>query len=211
MNAASRLVLAVLSVVLLTGCGVFTNHSRAFQPRQLERDEGWIAVRDVTFVNQETPTQCGYAVSAMTRGYWDQRPVSIAEVERVMPKASTRGITAAMMRAYFRSEGFSAFVIKGRVQDLVHELSNGRPVIVGTVYREKDHFIAHYEVVSGINLRTEQVVTLDPRYGWRVSSMTDFFRSWALAKHVTLVVSSRGFVAGSEKRSPAEKPVSAAR
>jgi hypothetical protein len=71
----------------------------------------------------------------------------------------------------------------------VHELQNGRPVIVGMAKPTAlQHAVSHFEVVVGMNAGSHRVATFDPAAGWRQNSLIDFMTEWQSTGRVLLVV-----------------------
>ena len=80
------------------------------------------------------------------------------------------------------------YVFFGTMKDIVHELEQGRPVIVGLgkMFDEKQA-ISHHEVVVGYEAKTKQLLLLDPARGWQVDSLEGFAKEWAISRAVTIV------------------------
>ena len=106
---------------------------------------------------------------------------------RSCPAATTKGWKAGQLRDLARERGLQAFVVSGGIDDLTHEIGQGRPVMVGLVKRYGDKPLAHYEVVIGIHAEKRRILTLDPADGWREDSLEGFAREWTPTKQVTLV------------------------
>jgi len=184
---ACALALAVL-IGAATACSSYRGSARAFSPAALE-SPGWIAVRGVHFLPQDAESDCGAAAIAMVVGYWTgAAPPTLAAALRPAP---ARGITAGRLRAFARDHGLLAFLIQGQIDDLVHELEHGRPVLVGLVKPQRKGVYTHYEVVVAVHLGQRIVVTLDPAEGWRQNSFDGFRAEWEPASRLTLITSSR--------------------
>lgn len=72
--------------------------------------------------------------------------------------------------------------------DIVHELRQGRPIIVGlgkTVNRREA--LSHVEVVVGYEPERQRVLLLDPANGWQLDTLAGFGEEWARTKGVTIV------------------------
>ena len=174
----------LLTAALATGCMIRSQGpARPFDPHALSQP-GWVAVRDVPLVRQENLEDCGAAAAAMVLAYY-RHPASVDTLTHEMP-VPDGGLAARDVRTLLRRRGLHAFVIEGTVDDLQHELSAGRPVIVGTVDPVDRHRVrSHYQVV--VALRGDQVVTLDPAAGWEVTPAHAFQIEWQAAEHTAIV------------------------
>lgn len=180
-----RSVLAVL-VGSLAGCS-YLGSAREFDPAELDRDQGWIAVRGVPLILQRRDVDCGAAAMAMVLSYW-KTPTTVQGVLEACPPIPGQGIRAAQLVGYARARGFKAFVFEGNWKDLQYEISKARPVIVGVVKPTVAGGLAHYEVVVALHPAAQRIVTLDPARGWRVNSYDGFEREWEPSRRVTLVI-----------------------
>ena len=185
-----------LLLVLLVGCSTYRGSARDTTPARLAQEPGWLLIRDVPYVQQDTEYECGAAALSMVVGYWtggDTRAV-VAHFRPV----GERGIAAGKLRDYAREQGLASFLIEGKFQDLANELKAGRPVLVGlSKPQSKDRVLDHYEVVVGIHPDRKRIVTLDPAEGWRENSLDGFAREWKIAGYVTLIVSAKQQTAAS--------------
>lgn len=172
--------------LVLTGCSSYAGGARDFSPARLA-ERGWVVARGVPLEEQEAESDCGAAAIAMVVSFWTgERAGGLADSLR---PASERGIPAGRLRDFARGRGLSAFLVRGRVADLEHELGRGRPVIVGLVKPQLRGVITHYEVVVAFHPARRIVVTLDPDHGWRQNRLADFLAEWRPAKELALVVS----------------------
>ena len=180
----------VLLVALQAACTSYRGTARDTSPAKLAEEPGWVLLRDVPYVAQETEFECGAAALSMVVSYWngtDTRSV-VAHFRPV----GERGLAAGTLRDYARDQGLASFVIAGNVDDIARELDAGRPVLVGlTKPQSKKKVLDHYEVVVGLNRTTQKIVTLDPGEGWRENSLDGFTREWKPAGFVTLIVSAK--------------------
>jgi ATP-binding cassette, subfamily B, bacterial len=180
------LALAALAAALVGGCAApYVGAARSFDPSGL-REPGWLRARGVPEVRQASLDDCGLAVASMVLGHWG-RPRSLEALRATAP-VPAGGLAARQVRDLLRQAGLRAFVIAGTMEDLAHELQAGRPLIVGTVKpHDRKKVRAHYEVVVAYHPARQEVVTLDPAEGWRVSPLDGFVREWAAAEHTTIV------------------------
>jgi hypothetical protein len=109
----------------------------------------------------------------MVLGYW-QIPASRAEIVYHCPPVPGQGCRAGELRNFARSKGLSAFLFRGELADLAHELARGRPVVVGLVKPYSDGTFTHYEVVAAMHPQEGLIVTLDPARHWRSNCSEGF-------------------------------------
>jgi predicted double-glycine peptidase len=154
---------------------------------------GWQRVERVPLVRQKGAKDCGAAALSSVLLYWRPAPGETA-LERASIDAALRrdpgtGLAARELRDYARGRGFSAYVVQGTFEDLVHEVELGRPVIVGVQKPlSSGKALSHYEVFVGYNAARQRVLTLDPAHGYRENALEGFLAEWQLTGHVTLVV-----------------------
>lgn len=204
---------ALLLGVLSSGCASYEGSARAVAPHTLRADPGWQRVTNLPEVHQKGAKDCGAAALSSVLGFWrgpGPSPAASREqidsVLRASPEAGAAGVDAAAdgersdagprqglragaLRDYARQQGFRAYVFQGTFADLQHELSAGRPVIVG-VHKalSSREYLAHYEVVLGYHPTRERVLTFDPAQGLREYPKSGFLEEWQRAASTTLVV-----------------------
>lgn len=188
MALRSRNILGILvAAASLLGCASFPGTARPADIEDLRREEGWLLLDDVPFVRQATAKGCGAACLAMVLGrFGDGTAVEALEKECTVPGGD--GIRAADLRDAARRRGMSAFLIRGTVADLEHELSRGRPVIVGVLKPNGAGFTSHFEVVVGLHRERGRIATQDPALGLLCDSLEGFEGEWRPANGVTLVL-----------------------
>jgi ABC-type bacteriocin/lantibiotic exporter with double-glycine peptidase domain len=173
-----RALAIVLAASLAAGCLHARGIGRPIEAAELDAP-GWNAVRGVPYVHQQSLDDCGVAAAAMILGYW-QRP---APAEMPVPEG---GLHATEVRTLLEDGGLRAFVIEGTVDDLEHELSEGRPVIVGTIVPvSRKRAVSHYVVVVAID--DARVAMIDPAVGLQQLPRDRFELEWAAAAHTTVV------------------------
>lgn len=175
-----------------SGCmtvSTYTGSARPFDPQELERETGWLAVRDVPVVRQKSEIDCGAAAIAMVVTYWTTEPSAgvLAELRPVRPP----GLQAGRLRDVARRRDLAAYIVSGQPVDLERELRAGRPVLVGLVKPQRNGALTHYEVVVGFHRQKRLVVTLDPAEGWRQNDLAAFLDEWKPAANLALVVVGR--------------------
>lgn len=186
---------ALLAGLLAAACGCVTvstyaGSARPFDPKHLEREAGWLAVRGVPVVRQKSEIDCGAAAIAMVVTYWTTEPSAgvVAELRPVRPP----GLEAGRLREVARRRDLAAYLVSGQLGDLERELAAGRPVLVGLVKPQQSGALTHYEVVVGFHRQKGLVVTLDPAEGWRQNDLAAFLEEWRPAANLALVVVGRG-------------------
>lgn len=167
----------------------YVGSARPFAPEQLERESGWLAVRDVPVVRQESEIDCGAAAIAMLVGYWTTE--SSARLLAELRPVREPGLEAGRLREFARRRDLAAYLVSAQVADLERELAAGRPVLVGLVKPQLKGALTHYEVVVGFHRNKALVVTLDPAEGWRQNDLRGFLDEWKPASNLALVVVGR--------------------
>jgi predicted double-glycine peptidase len=193
--------LLLIAVCLATGCSTYRGTARDTTPTKLAQEPGWVLLRDVPLVQQETEYECGAAAISMVVSYWTG--VEPRRVVAHFRPVGERGIAAGKLRDYAREQGLASFLIEGQLQDLANELEAGRPVLVGVSKpQSKDRVLDHYEVVVGLHRDRKRIVTLDPSEGWRENSLEGFAKEWKIAGNVMLVVSAKQTSAAAQMSGP---------
>ena len=170
----------------LVGCAQYTGTGRGLTPNVWQRERGWIAVEHVPPLRQRSEHDCGPTALAMVLAYWKQQPA--ASLALALGLDADKRYSAGELRDRARAVGFSAFVIAGTFEDIVHELKQKRPVIVGMAKPTLQGAVAHYEVVVGLHAATQRIATLDPSLGWRQNSLAGFLREWVPTGQLLLIV-----------------------
>ena len=147
-------------------------------------------------VLQEKSNDCGAAALAAVERFWGHS-ASPASIEAALGRTDNR-LRAGDIETHARNSGLSAYVFFGTMTDIVHELRQGRPIIVGLgkTYEDKKA-ISHYEVVVGYEPKKKLVLLLDPGRGWQIDTLMGFAEEWSRSKAVTIVA----FLPESDQRS----------
>jgi ABC-type bacteriocin/lantibiotic exporter with double-glycine peptidase domain len=183
----SRLALLLIGLVGLSACQLsYTGGARAVSPSDL--GDGWYRAAATPVVRQHHETDCGLAALAMVAGAWG-RQWSVDDLDQQLPPTE-RGVKLGALRDLARSRGLEAYAIKGTPGDLAHELSSGRPVLLGLILPyDRKRNASHYEVAVAMNPRDGTVVTIDPASGeWRQRSKQVLDLEWKSAGFAALVV-----------------------
>lgn len=177
---------SAFSLLLISGCAPYSGSARPIDPARVS-EPGWLDAAGVPLVRQQRYADCGAAAMAMVASFW-RGPTTEDDILAITPASATRGIKAGHLRATAQKLGLRAFLIEGTFRDLEHELSRGRPVLVGLVKPHGRETRSHYEVVVAVHPGKRKVVTLDPAAGWRENSYEGFVAEWQPAQRTTLVV-----------------------
>ena len=178
---------ALVIAAVCAACQVpYAGGARAIAPAAL--DDGWYRAAPTPVVRQDHRTDCGLAALAMVAGAWGQH-WSVADLAQRLPPTS-HGVKLGALRDLARARGLDAYAIKGTPADLEHELSQGRPVVLGLLLPyDRGHNASHYEVAVAMNPHDGSVVTIDPASGdWRQRSPKVLELEWKSAGFATLVV-----------------------
>ena len=184
-SRASACGLPLLGLLLVSGC--YLGSARDAKLSELTTDNGWELVGNVPLVRQVAREDCGAAALAMVLGYWGH-PILRDTISATYATKPERGIKAANLRDLARRQGLQAFLIPGQQSDLVREVLGHRPILVGLMKRYILRNYPHYEVVVGVNLRKQSILTLDPAHGLRVNGRDGFATEWAKADQVALII-----------------------
>jgi hypothetical protein len=182
---------ALLLLMCAAGAGCYTGSARGVASLpDLERAPGWVLVRGVPFVHQQSDADCGAAAMAMALSYWGQ-PVTLEAMVAARPPHDG-GIAAGELRDLARARGLQAFLVPGTFVDLDSQLRRGRPVVVGLAKPiTGNRALQHYEVVIGFNRAERRVLTWDPAQGLRENSVEGFAREWIPAHQLALILFPR--------------------
>jgi predicted double-glycine peptidase len=194
------LVLVTLATLGL-GCASYQGTATHAQPSAVVQQGQWTMVRNFPFVAQTNGDDCGAAALAAVLRYWGHR-ASPESIEAAIGADDNR-LKAGDMEAYARSLGMRSYVFFGTMKDVVHELEQGRPVIVGLGKMvEEKKALSHYEVVVGWEPNKKQLLLLDPARGWQVDSLEGFAKEWAISRGVTIVAFPDGASAAAGVSAP---------
>ena len=183
-NVFALLLVAIAALGL--GCASYRGSATSAQPSVVAQEGQWTMVRNFPFVPQANQSDCGAAALAAVLRYWGH-PATPQSIEAAIGADDNR-LKAGDMEAYARSLGMRSYVFFGTMKDVVHELEQGRPVIVGLGKMvEEKKALSHYQVVVGWEPNKKQVLLLDPARGWQIDSLEGFGKEWAISRGVTMV------------------------
>lgn len=177
----------IVALVGLTGCQLpYTGGARPVTAAQL--DSSWLRAAPTPVVRQKQESDCGLAALAMVAGAWG-RHWSVDDLAHRIPP-SEKGVKLGALRDLARDRGLQAFVVRATPQDLQHELSQGRPVLLGLMLPfDRGHNRSHFEVAVAMNPQDGTVVTIDPASGeWMRRSKAVLDVEWKAAGYPALVV-----------------------
>ena len=179
-----RFLSAVLAAALTCGC--YAGTARDASVAGLEREGRWVLVK-VPLVEQRGTSDCGTAALAAVLAYWGY-PTSVSDVDRGIRRQGGARASTADLESYARARGLHAFTFFATIEDLQHELDEGRPVIVGVAKPyTPGRARAHFEVVTGYEPGTSRILTLDPARGARSNELRGFLAEWEPTGRVALV------------------------
>lgn len=170
--------------LLMTGCMTYTGSATTLAPQALREDPAWLRIPGIEPLRQKDDHDCGPTALAMVVNYW--QPSRAAEPFPGLP--TDRQASAEELRDAARARGLSAYVVEGSPDDLVHELKQGRPVIVGTVKNTVGNSVTHFEVVIGMHRESRRIAAYDPALGLTQNSFMDFLMEWEATGRVLLVI-----------------------
>lgn len=188
-------VLAAFAAACAAACGGYLGSARSTTPAMLAADPDWVWLDRVPFVRQQSERDCGVAVTSMVTGYWaDGQPSNV-----VVGDVPEQGLTARQVADLLeRDNDLEAFVVEGAFADLVHEIEQGRPVVVGLAKPYRRDVLLHYEVVVGVHRSSGDIATVDPAHGWRTNSAQGFALEWDAAGNVAVVAGPLAATGGAE-------------
>ena len=173
-----------LALILLSSACASAGYVRQAQPPVEEAK--WVIAPRMKFVAQKNDTDCGWAVLDVLKHRWEAEHGSAPQAQPVV-KTNKLTLTAGQLRQLLEGYGLRAFVVAGTYDDLVLEIREGRPVIVGTFRRKDDVVLGHYQVVAGVARSGDGLLLIDPARGWHTQSFAEFDKIWHLAKRVAIV------------------------
>jgi predicted double-glycine peptidase len=185
-KAYPRALVLLALATLGFGCASYRGTASSAQPSAVVQQGEWKMVRNFPHVAQKGGEDCGAASLAAVLRFWGH-PATPESIEASLGRADNR-LQAGDMQAYAKSLGLRSYVFYGTMKDVMHEVEQGRPVIVGLGKMvDEKKALSHYEVVVGYEPTKKQVLLLDPARGWQVDSFDGFAKEWAISKAVTIV------------------------
>ena len=150
------------ALVAVAGCISYRGGAQSLDPDRLHTEAGWIVAAPTPALRQQGSHDCGAASLAMIAGRWHVA-LSVDGAVAALPVAGVQGVRLGELRDAARAHGLTAFAIAGDRTTLVHELREGRPVIVGLLLPYGNKRVQrHYEVIVAVHPADDQFVTIDP-------------------------------------------------
>lgn len=143
----------------------------------------WI---DVPFTRQEKEG-CGAASVWMVMEYWGKSPQPPEEIHRLLYSREAHGVFASDIERYLSVHGFQTGSFAGEWDDLVENISKGRPLLVAIEVNARGA-PQHYVLVTGVDELRQIVLINDPaRRKLLPMARSDFEQRWDAMKRWTLL------------------------
>ena len=185
MSGRSGVLAALLTC---SACLAYTGGARALDPAQLVNEPGWIVAGATPALRQRSTYDCGAAALAMVAERWNVA-LSTEAAAAALPTLTPAGVQLGDLRDVARAHHLLAYAIAGTRDTLTHELTAGRPVIVGLALPYGARHVAyHFEVVVATRIATDQFATIDPATGWRVRTWSQLDAEWRVVGRPALVL-----------------------
>ena len=142
----------------------------------------WVGPTRVPLVLEANATERDLAALSAVFAFWGRPTVTSNSAP------STRKdepLLAGDVQRFARAAGLDAVAFHGTLEDVVYELTHGRPVLVSVASATG---APHYEVVVGWDPAARRVRNLDPARGFIERPFSGFQSEWQLAKQLILVV-----------------------
>jgi hypothetical protein len=130
--------------------------------------------------------QCGPAALATTLVHAGVSTTSDALVPQVYLPAR-KGSLQAEMAAATRRHGLTAYLLAPRLEDLLREVADGKPVVVLQNLAFGFAPLWHYAVVIGYDLPREEIILRSGTTRRLVTTLSNFERTWARGDHWAMV------------------------
>jgi predicted double-glycine peptidase len=177
---------ALCLLALQTGC-LYRGAATDVQLNAYGAEDGWTVIDSVPYVKQRDPEGCGAAVVAAVRTYWGEERIDEAVVRAESQTDERQPMRAGTLRELLRKQGYDAFLVSSELAQLSKELSEGRPVIVGTAKPYvADKVLSHYQVVIGFHPK-QGVLTMDPSEGYRHYPTDGFLAEWKPTEQLAIL------------------------
>jgi len=176
-QVCARLIAGVFFLLWLSGCATPQTQSLLKTPsRQLPQQ---VELSKVPFYPQETH-QCGPASLAMALNAGGAK---VAQQD-LTPQVYLPGLAGSLqveMLAATRRNGFLAYELAPRLDDLLMEVAAGSPVVVLQNVALSWYPVWHYAVVVGYDLKREEIILRSGLERRQVLPFTTFERTWERA------------------------------
>jgi len=186
-RAASACIVIAAALLLVSAC---------LLPAADTSAGNWI---DVPYVAQPKDG-CGAAVISMVMQYWAKQPpekpglqpppaaaADLRKIQELLFVPAEKGIPASAMLGYFEQSGYRTYAFRGDWSDLLHHVSQGRPLIV-SLKASGPRGPLHYAVVVGVDSQRNYVFLNDPARGKMLRvSREGFLGEWNPANNWALL------------------------
>jgi len=187
----AHLPVGVLFLIILL-CGCATPQTQKIFQAIPENLPAQIELTDVPFYPQET-YQCGPAALATALNFSGARITPSDLIAQVYLPAREGSLQVEMLAAT-RRNGFLAYEIAPKLEDLLVEVAAGTPVVVlqnlGLSWLPK----WHYAVVVGYDLPRREIILRSGLTQRQVLPFTTFEHTWARSAHWAMLVLPAGSV-----------------
>jgi len=193
----------IVGAFVLAGCQLpYTGGAKPVSPNTI--DSSWLQAAPTPVIRQGAETDCGLAALAMMANAWGV-PMTVGALQHEL-HPDDNGVKLGALRDVARKHDLDAYAVKASTDDLVHELQQHRPVLLGLVLPfDREHNRNHYEVAVAMDPRDGKVVTIDPASGNRMErSRAVLDIEWKAAGYAALVVVGKTG-GGDGKSAPATK------
>lgn len=187
----------IVLMLLLAGCVTPQTQRVLADPASLRTS---VELAAVPFFPQDE-FQCGPASLAMALG-WTGVAVAPEALTPQVYLSARRGSLQAEMVAAARRYGRVGYVLRPLLEDLLHEVAAGNPVIVLQNLAFNWFPVWHYAVVIGYDLGRREIILRSGRQERLVLALDVFERTWRRGDHWAFVVVAPGHVPATAEERP---------
>lgn len=188
--SVSRSVAGALLLLVLSSC-VATPQSDRLLDNRRPASESFVLLDEVPFFPQER-YQCGPAAIATVLRFSDVPDVSAESMVTRVYLPGRQGSLQVEMLAAARQSGRIPYVIPGRLEAVLDEVRDGRPVLVFQNLGLSMLPQWHYAVVVGYDPETRELILRSGTERELRTPLRVFERTWARADHWAMVVLQPG-------------------
>jgi hypothetical protein len=176
---------AAFCLSALGACAPTARQPYAAEDARASLDARWVGPRRVPLVLETDVTERDLAALSAVFAFWGRPALTIAAATPIASR-NEEPLLAGDLERFARAAGLTAFAFHGTLEDVLYELKQGRPVLVGVADSERER--PHYEVVVGWDPAAGSLRNLDPARGFIERTASGFESEWQLAKQLTVVV-----------------------
>jgi hypothetical protein len=178
----SRLTFVALALAL-SGCG---SAQRSLVRPSTEVTSRWVGPTRVPLVLEPNERARDLAALRAVLAFWGRSPERVSG-DHVHGRAPEEPLLSGDLERVARAAGLSTVAFHGTLDDVVYELTSGRPVIVGVAAAATGER-PHYEVVVACDPDARRLRSLDPARGFVERTYLGFQDEWIPARQLTLVL-----------------------